>query len=1177
MIDQSSESSTKPSTEEVLIQEKKQTSAQPLIPAEKSTTVNGLSKGFRLAQLEVFNWGTFDGKVWRLTSQQDNCLLTGNIGSGKSTLVDGLTTLLVPPRKLAFNKAAGASEKERSLESYFHGFYTSQQDENGKARAVGLRQNNHYSVLLAQFHASTLNETITIAQVFWLKPGEHKVKRLYIVARDALTIGDDFSGFGAQILQLRKKLRKNDQVELFDSFAPYGQSLSKLMGLGTDGKALELFNQTISMKSVGSVTDFVRQNMLEKPDVEVQLAELERNYEDLKRLHDAVVAARHKVELLEPVVKQGEQALTAQIEKQQHLSAREAIDAFIGKKSVTLYQQRLDKRKHELDRLTIKLNELDNKKVAIERNKAQLHEEINNNGGLRLQQLSDEIFRLVKERDQKQQVYGIYKNLLKDLALSEKLVAGVFLGNIDSAKNVVEQQSELILQSEEDIFIARKLLDSLQQNQDEINEELNALKQRKSNIPLNQLKLRQGLCEALKLNEAQLPFVGELLQIKAKHSHWHGAIERVLHNFALSLVVPDDLYRQVSELVNKTHLGGRLVYYRVKAEQYQFIRDNFIKNNNDEGTQDNLINKVEIKPDSEHYTWLKNEIARRFNYQCCDDLADFRRSEKAITAKGQMKSGKSRHEKDDRYDINDKRRFILGWSNQEKISLLNAQLNTLQIQSKKQEQTLAALNLDKNIQQKVRQSANNLANFNFTFEQINWPSVSNCISELQSEKQQLEESSDVLKQLQQQLKNAEQENKLITDKFNQTNQDLGKKSAEIESDQEALIKSEQAWKCLPENEQAQYFVMLEQFVLQYLKDKVFNLKEIGTRKQELNKKLNDKVHYLQEKIGKKERAMVNAMADFAHDFPNDVTELDKSLASLPEYKAMLDKLVAEDLPRHEHKFKEMLNRDTIRAMAIFRSQLEKVNEDIDGRIALINQALRGLDYQTGTYIEIDSIGSFDVDVRDFKERLKQCVEYAIDDNLYSEDKFIRVKDLIEQMRNEPKWTQKVVDVRYWHLFNVVERYREDDSEKECYSDSGGKSGGQKEKLAYSILAAAIILQYGLIDKQYQVSHDAKRRFNLIVIDEAFGRGSKDSTRFGLELFKKLGLQLLLVTPLQKLDVIEHYVQQVHFVDLQNNRSMLLNMTIDQYREKMRQHKQEIGSDGGKNKAISEYKEMIEEL
>jgi hypothetical protein len=36
-----------------------------------------------------------------------------------------------------------------------------------------------------------------------------------------------------------------------------------------------------------------------------------------------------------------------------------------------------------------------------------------------------------------------------------------------------------------------------------------------------------------------------------------------------------------------------------------------------------------------------------------------------------------------------------------------------------------------------------------------------------------------------------------------------------------------------------------------------------------------------------------------------------------------------------------------------------------------------------------------------------------------------------------------------------------------------------------------------------------------VIDEAFGRGSDESTKFALELFGRLGLQLLIVTPLLK--------------------------------------------------------------
>ena len=64
--------------------------------------------GFRLHRAEVFNWGTFNRQVWHLDTAGSNCLVTGDIGSGKSTLVDAITTLLVPAQRITYNKAAGA-------------------------------------------------------------------------------------------------------------------------------------------------------------------------------------------------------------------------------------------------------------------------------------------------------------------------------------------------------------------------------------------------------------------------------------------------------------------------------------------------------------------------------------------------------------------------------------------------------------------------------------------------------------------------------------------------------------------------------------------------------------------------------------------------------------------------------------------------------------------------------------------------------------------------------------------------------------------------------------------------------------------------------------------------------------------------------------------------------------
>ena len=78
----------------------------------------------------------------------------------------------------------------------------------------------------------------------------------------------------------------------------------------------------------------------------------------------------------------------------------------------------------------------------------------------------------------------------------------------------------------------------------------------------------------------------------------------------------------------------------------------------------------------------------------------------------------------------------------------------------------------------------------------------------------------------------------------------------------------------------------------------------------------------------------------------------------------------------------------------------------------------------------------------------------------------------------------------------------------------------------------------------------------MVIDEAFGRGSDESAQYGLKLFQQLNLQLLIVTPLQKIHIIEPYVASVGFVHNEEGRdSKLRNLSIEEYRvEKSRTDK-----------------------
>ena len=164
--------------------------------------------GYRLDRLEVFNWGTFDSRVWRLTPGGDTSLLTGDIGSGKSTLVDAVTTLLLPAHKISYNKAAGAESRERSLRSYVEGHYKSERVEaTGTSRAVGLRDSRSYSVLLGTFVNEGHDETVTLAQVFHQRDRTGQPDRFFVTCEKPLSIDTDFTDFGADLNELRRRLR----------------------------------------------------------------------------------------------------------------------------------------------------------------------------------------------------------------------------------------------------------------------------------------------------------------------------------------------------------------------------------------------------------------------------------------------------------------------------------------------------------------------------------------------------------------------------------------------------------------------------------------------------------------------------------------------------------------------------------------------------------------------------------------------------------------------------------------------------------------------------------------------------------------------------------------------------------------------------------------------------------
>ncbi len=1098
--------------------------------------------GFRLRSLEIFNWGTFHQKVWSLQADGENTLLTGDIGSGKSTLVDAVTTLLVPAHRVAYNKAAGAEARERDLRSYVLGYYKSARQDGGvSSRPVALRDHNSYSVVLGVFHNAGYGQTVTLAQVFWSKDTRAQPSRFYLVADRALSIAEDFSGFGKDIKQLKKRLRAQPNHEVFDSFPPYGAALRRRFGINSE-QALELFHQTVSMKSVGNLTQFVREHMLEGFDVTTRIENLIHHFDDLNRAHEAVLKAKQQVERLTPLVANCEQHEKLVNQAESLRQSRDALRAWFASLKQELLQARLEKLQHEAEKYQARLQGKEQNLAEQRAERDQLTRAIAQNGGDRLHSIAREIEQKQQEKSTRQDTAERYELLRQQLELPKVVNSEQFVSNrqqLAALRETLEtRQADHDNQRVEQEVEFRKL----KEQHGDIEQELVSLRQRRSNIPQQQVSIRDALCEALQLDIAEMPFAGELIQVREDEGDWEGAAERVLHNFALSLLVPDKHYAAVSEWVERAHLRGRLVYYRV-----QKVHDKALDLH-----PQSLVYKLAIHPESAFYTWLEQQLAQRFDYACCDNMDAFRRERRAISRHGQIKSGGTRHEKDDRHRIDDRSRYVLGWSNENKIAALENNQRTLEQQMQRIATDIAQI---RNRQDALRKQAETVLKLNeiSDFERLNWQPLAQAIDRLQEERKQLEASSDLLQTLQAQLQTLESTLKQSEADIDRLKEALASNRTRQEHANELLQQCENELANLDQNQREQRFTELAKMRDEALGEHRLTVESCDNREKDMREWLQKRIDAVDRKKNALGERIIRAMQDYRRDYPLETDEVDAAIEAAPAYREMLDELQNDGLPRFEQKFKELLNENTIREVANFQSQLRREEQTIRERIEQINESLTQIDYNDGRYIRLEARSNPDRQIHDFQHDLRSCTEGTLggdEDEQYSEDKFLQVKHIIERFRGregstdlDRRWTNYVTDVRNWFVFSASERWREDDREHEHYSDSGGKSGGQKEKLAYTVLAASLAYQFGL-----KWDERRSRSFRFVVIDEAFGRGSDESARFALELFKKLQLQLLIVTPLQKIHIIEPYVASVGFVHNDGgNESMLRNLSIEEYR------------------------------
>jgi uncharacterized protein YPO0396 len=1114
--------------------------------------------GFRLQYMEVYNWGTFNEKVFRINPKGNNSLLTGANASGKSTYIDALLTLIVPAKKDRFyNQSSGVEKKgDRTEETYVLGHYGNIQEEGKTSTSTQkLRDTNTYSVILASFSNSDQKQ-ITLFQVRWFSNNE--LRRQFGIAHVSLEVELDFGQFdskGNWKKVLDKKYNLNvtkKKIEFIDGPTAYAERMADLFGMRST-KALTLFNQVVGVKVLEDLDDFIRTNMLEEQDPEAEFIQLKESFLTLMDAKTNIEKAKEQIKQLTPINEIAIALTNIKADLFQLEKSKETAVYWFAQKGVELGGKELEKCKEEFLRQNNELAELKEKESDLKNQETDLTVQIKSDEvGNQIEKLKTEITRLEKSKKLRCEKLDDYNKIAQSIELDTNPAEEAFITNREKAKELKYKTQQNIDSENENLRSLKNKEDDLNKSTEEFVATIQTLQANKNNIPIHEARIREELIEHIGASREEIPFIGELIKVKDNEMKWELSIEKVLHNFALRLIVPPKYYSSVNQYVNNNNLKGRIRYDKYEDQDY-------LKNFKNKGfNEKSLINKIEIRPRTQYFDWIENCLESQFDFVCVDNLSEFEQfHEMAITQNGLIKFKRGKHEKDDRPHITRKENYVLGWDNKEKIKALTIELKKQQELQKENKAAITSKNAEIRNLGIFRDDCHILFSKFDKYDDINWQSYANEIQEKSEQKDKLERTNNRVKQLQEDLKKVQDALKQLSDVqiFNK-GQEIFTKKNEVATIEQSIRSNKSIYEPLG-------VVDVSMFEKQHSDLLNIEYATFETSRERFQKENSRQTRELEEQKQRKEREAIIKINDFKQpseailskfkDWRSDVNSLPDSshLELIREYQNFLARLENDNLPKFEKKFNDYLQETITNKVGDFRMFFENWSDSIKENIKHLNESLKEIDFKNKpqTYIQLVAPNKINDEVKEFRKLLEEAVPnvYQMEKNIEGRKHHFNnhIQPFIEKLDKE-EWRKKVMDVRYWFSYKAEEFYKETDQKFKTYEAMGQLSGGEKAQLTYTILGSAIAYQFGLT--RYNQGLESKS-FRFIAIDEAFKAQDEDKARYLITLCKQLHLQLLVVTPSDNIHIVENDISFVHFVERKEERhSWLYDMPIEQFKE-----------------------------
>lgn len=1069
-----------------------------------------------LTKVKLINWHTFSNTEFEIYK---NALITGENGTGKSTILDAIQYVLTVG-KCKFNKAA-SDIGNRTLESYIR-------CKTGIEGHEYVRNGDVTTYIVLEFFDEKTKDYQIIGTVIDL-PSGGRLNREFFQILDS-QINDVTFIEERKVLtkkEFKNTLNTHNQQGFFKDTIKEGE---RLFGnaLGVKLKYFDLVTRALAFKAIDNVYQFIVDFLLKEDFVDIQ--NLRDSIKHYKVLEEKLKVSKKECDTLEEVIQFYNQYLENAFQIDVLDCTKEKLYERELRSLIENSQKRYQAIEDQLKFIQQKLNQLHQDEESYQEKYHQLDQSLRENDTYNLKNdLKKECERLKKEKEDKQKEY---MDLLDELQQEAKLlkelrIQKAFIKALENEEYHTETLSTHLRKVEQEIIEKTNKTEyqrsSLQLEITKNVEQYNQYQEEYTSLKENQLYYRKEIQELIcLLNEQLTKHFGKSIEVKplceyieVKDEKWRNALEGYLNSQRFDLIVEPEYFEYAllvyEEYKNKRGIYGVGIVDVAKLAKYGNV-----------ALKETLADQLECK--NTYARWYVNMLLSKVH--CVDDVTQLRNYPTAITPTCMLYKNYTARALNPR--IYNKPYIGLG-AIKIQLKTIEQQLETLQQEIKQQKVKLEAL---KNTQSLLKKS--NADKILYRIDLLDkYHSLEKEYQEVNERYQKLElddsiislqeECEAVKKQLDQTKK--EKENALMK---------KGSLENNLETFKEQLEQTQESCDVLHEKiiqfemDHLELSQKADQKVIVYLKRFVKDFKSMKNEIDYQKSVSQDKARQVESQIEMK-------MKDYNNEYN---IGFENSLKDIESYKHRFHQLKDMDIVSKEEKTRQAKLKCEESFKTSFISGLNEKIENAKKDIYELNKGLAQRDFNGETYEFCVSPTSRD----DFKEYYKiiQSGKEYMANNLLSEtlnenqrrimdELFIKLSS-VENDQETEKMLLEYTDYRNYLDYDIKIKYNSGDF---AYFSKVNKekSGGETQTPFYVIMAASF--------EQVVRNRNQNEGFGCVVIfDEAFNNMDEQRIQEMIKFYNEREIQTFIAVPPSRASTIIPYVNTRLLVIKQNQHSFV---------------------------------------